>query len=82
MVLLLGYGTGGCAGRFCAVLLLLCCGESGKQGIGENTGTGDRSATDIFVGYRRGLDHFLEVESVLSMLVKHFRTLNVVPTFV
>ena len=25
-----------------------------KQGIGENTGTGDRSATDIFVGYRRG----------------------------
>ena len=25
-----------------------------KQGIGENTWTGDRSATDIFVGYRRG----------------------------
>ena len=23
-----------------------------KQGIGENTGTGDRSATDIFVGYQ------------------------------
>ena len=25
-----------------------------KQGIVENTGTGDRSAMDIYVGYRQG----------------------------
>ena len=36
-------------GAYWVVLILTL-----KQNYGENAGTGERSAADIFVGYRRG----------------------------
>ena len=48
-----------------------------KQGIGKNTGTGDRSAKDIFVGYRRGYYNKL-IESPMMMMIYCYNTTVVV----